>query len=291
MIIYNNNIISNGIRHEDGNPRRWLSSEAGRYTRVYEPGNVVIDDMWAGGTVVTVANTSSTITGILGFTGPVEVHSSVSWLTPSFLHHPPGQAYGIALSALTSQSLLKYKEIERKEIIDGRYTDDTPYIPITLNIRVDANSGSTSRTGSIRFRKPGTTSNLFPYQSTGTIIMPYTIRITQRGAGAVSTYGTLIISNIQMISMSLPEFTHAIYTINVGGIKTLTLDTRSTSIPWSFGNIQSGSHNITITGFGYTSTGQRYKLSCTSSPSTVTIPANGSDSIGIRVTSASMLQE
>ena len=291
MIIYNNNIISNGIRHEDGNPIRWLSPQVGRYKRVYEPGNVVIDDMWAGGTVVTVTNTSSTITGILGFTGPVEADSSVSWLTPSFLYRPPGQAYGVALSALTSQNLLNYKEIERKEIIDGRYTDDTPYIPVTLNIRVDANSGSTSRTGSIRFRKRGTTSMLFPYKSSGIILTPYTIRITQRGAGTVSTYGTLIISNIQMTPTSLPEFTHAIYTINVGGIKTLTLDTRSTSIPWSFGNIQSGSYNITITGFGYTGTGQRYKLSCTSSPSTVTIPANGSDSIVIRVTSASLLQE
>ena len=289
MIIYNNNIISNGIRHEDGNPRRWLSSEAGRYTRVYEPGNVVIDDMWAGGTAVTVAKTSSTISGILGFTGPVEAYSSVSWLTPSFLYRPPGQAYGLALSALTSQNLLNYKEIERKEIIDGRYTDDTPYIPVTLNIRVDANSGSASRTGSIRFRKRGTTSNLFPYQSSGTIIMPYTIRITQSGAGTVPTYGTLIVSNTQMGATSLPGFTHCIYTIHVGGITTLTMDTRSTSVPWSFGNIPSGSHNITITGFGYTSTGQEYKLSCTSSPSTVTIPANGSDSIVIRVTSASLL--
>lgn len=285
MIIYNNNIISDGIYHEDGNPRRWLSSEAGRYTRVYEPGNVVIDDMWPAGTAVTVANTSSVITGIMGFTGPVEVHSSVSWLTPSFLYQPPGQAFGVAVSGLTSQSLLNYKEIERKETAVGIYTDDTPYVPVKLNIRVGANSGSASRTGSISFRKLGTTSNLFPYKSGSQILRPYTIRITQRGTGATTTYGSLTVSSIQW-PLSLPEFNNTVFTINVGGIKTLTLDSRSTSIPWSFSNIPSGSHNIIITGTGYTGAAVTYKFTCTSSPSTVTIPVNGSDSIVINVISA-----
>lgn len=288
MIIYNNNIISDGIYHEDGNPRRWLSSEAGRYTRVYEPGNVVIDDMWPAGTAVTVANTSSVITGIMGFTGPVEVHSTVSWLTPRFVYAPPGQAAGVYQSRLTSQQLLNNKEIERKETAAGIYTDDTPYFPVTLGITVDANSGSASRTGTITFRKLGTTSTLYPYRpSTGSGLMTvYMIRITQRGSSTVVGYGRLNVSNVDDVSMSIPAFSYRVFTINVGGITTLTMDTRATHTPHTFSGIQSGSHNITITGSGVTSMGQVYKLTCTSSPSTVTIPANGSDSIKINVISA-----
>lgn len=287
MIIYNNNIISDGIYHEDGNPRRWLSSEAGRYTRVYEPGNVVIDDMWAAGTSVTVANDGSAISGILGFTGPVEAHSSVSWLTPRFLYQPPGQAFGVYVSGLTSQSLLNYKEIERKETAAGIYTDDTPYVPVTLRIGVGANSGSTSRTGSISFRKLGTTSTLFPYRNGTGLTTVYTIRITQRGSGTIIGNGSLTVSGHQDLSSTgIPDFTYRVYTINVGGIKTLTLDTRTTFMPHTFDGIQSGSHNITITGYGITSTNQVYKLNCAASPSTVTIPVNGSATIRINVLSA-----
>lgn len=289
MIIYNNNIISDGIYHEDGNPRRWLSSEAGRYTRVYEPGNVVIDDMWAGGTAVTVANTSSEITGILGFTGPVEAHSTVSWLRPRLLYAPPGQAFGVYQSGLTSQQLLNSKEIERKETAAGIYTDDTPYFPVTLGITVDANSGSASRTGYISFRKLGTTSTLYQYKIGSGLTKAYMIRITQRGSGTVTTYGRLTVSWHQDLSSAgIPDFTYRVYTINVGGIETLTLDTRSTLFPHSFSNIQSGSHKITITGSGITDTGMVYKLSCAASPSTVTIPVNGSATIGINVISANL---
>lgn len=287
MIIYNNNIISDGIYHEDGNPRRWLSSEAGRYTRVYEPGNVVIDDMWAGGTAVTVANTSSKITGILGFTGPVEAHSTVSWLRPYLLYAPPGWEYGTYQSGLTSQELLNNKEIERKETAAGIYTDDTPYFPVTLSFIVDANSGSASRTGYISFRKLGTTSTLYQYKTGSGLTKAYMIRITQRGSSTVTTYGRLTVSGHQDLSSAgIPDFTYRVYTINVGGIETLTLNTMSTLFPHSFSNIQSGSHKITITGSGITGTGMVYKLTCTSSPSTVTIPANGGDSIKINVISA-----
>ena len=66
------------------------------------------------------------------------------------------------------------------------------------------------------------------------------------------------------------------------------MDSRSTPTPYTFASIPSGSHNIAITGFGYTGTGQRYKLSCTSFPLTVTIPANGRDIITIHVNSASL---
>lgn len=287
MIIYNNNIISDGIYHEDGNPRRWLSSEAGRYTRVYEPGNVVIGDMWPAGTAVTVASTSSEISGILGFTGPVEAHSTVSWLRPRLLYAPPGQAFGVYQSGLTSQQLLNNKEIERKETAAGIYTDDTPYFPVTLGITVDANSGSASRTGYISFRKLGTTSTLYSYRTGSGLTKAYMIRITQRGSGTVVGNGSLTVSGHQdLSSTSIPDFEYRVYTINVGGIKTLTLDTRSTLFPRSFSNIQPGSHNITITGSGITGMGQVYKLTCTSSPSTVTIPVNGSDSIIINVISA-----
>lgn len=287
MIIYNNNIISDGIYHEDGNPRRWLSSEAGRYTRVYEPGNVVIDDMWPAGTAVTVANTSSEISGILGFTGPVEAHSTVSWLRPRLLYAPPGQAFGVWQSGLTSQQLLNNKEIERKETAAGIYTDDTPYFPVTLGITVDANSGSASRTGYISFRKLGTTSTLYQYRTGSGLTRAYMIRITQRESGTIVGNGSLTVSGYQDLSFTgIPEFSYRVYTINVGGIKTLTLDTMTTFFPHTFSSIQSGSHNITITGYGITSTLQSYKLNCAASPSTVTIPANGSATIEINVLSA-----
>lgn len=88
--------------------------------------------------------------------------------------------------------------------------------------------------------------------------------------------------------MSLPDFAYSVYIINVGGIKTLTMDSMSTPTPYTFASIPSGFHNIAITSFGYTGTGQRYKLSCTSFPLTVTIPANGRDIITIQVNSASL---
>lgn len=88
--------------------------------------------------------------------------------------------------------------------------------------------------------------------------------------------------------MSLPDFNVRVFTINVGGVEILTMDSRTTPTPYTFVNIPSGTHNITITGFGDTGTGQRYTLTCTSSPSMATIPANGTASIKINVIGGSM---
>lgn len=290
MIIYNGNIISDGLYHEDGNPYRWLSPQVGRYTRVYEPGNVVINDMWSAGNSIRVGTARSYIEGTLGFTGPVEVYSNVSWLTPRFEYCPPGQMFCTYHSGLTSQYLLNgYRDFERKSNIKGIYTDDTPYFPVSMRITVSANSGSSSRSGTIGFRKLGTSTGLYPYRSGNEILVPYTIIVTQDGTSTVVNYGSLTVSRYQdLASAGLPSFTHRVFSINVGGIKTLTLDTRSVAMPHTFNDIRSGTYSIAVTGSGYTSMGQTYKLNCTASPSTVTIPVNGSTSIVINVSSAHM---
>lgn len=293
MIIYNNNIITSGAYWNDEYADSWCHEDCYATSgivpvvnkRQVREGNWVVVDTVVQN--ISAPASGGTYTYNLGVTAPFYTFTSNSWLVGTArIYSRNGTVFVSRGSAVTASDLLESASLGEDGGIVGAHYEVVKYFPIRVSVTVPRNTGA-ERFGQIRFRNERGDLNFY-HLATGNIYTVFSINVNQQAGSTTSNYGSLKVTGYQDLSSSMPVFTYRVFTINVGSIKNLTLDTRSTSIPHTFDGIQSGSYNITITGFGITSMGQRYKLSCTSSPSTVTIPANGSDSITIRVNSASL---
>lgn len=292
MIIYNNNIIRTGANWNKEQADSWCHEDC------YATGGIVLPQdrrrVREGNWVVNSMNlnlvpaTGGSYSDILGVTAPFYTYTTSSWLKGSVeIYTLKGSDTELCGSAVTASDLLENASLAETGGVVGTHYEVLKYFPIRVRITVPPNNTGAARNGMVYFRNEGGDMNLY-HRATGNIYTVFSISVNQQRGTGVTSYGSLRVFQVYMTSLSLPEFIRTVFTIKVGSVKTLTLDSMSMIVPHVFTNIPSGSHNITITGTGYTSSQLTYKLTCTSSPSTVTIPVNGSDSINIDVIGGSM---